>query len=115
MNTDGRIASLDGLRALAILLVVVSHLLSNFTSQLPYLGNLGVKVFFVISGFLITSILVAEFEKTDTINLKKFYFRRTLRIFPAYYFYIFIILLGKILSIYKLKVVLIRPANDKLF
>lgn len=100
MNTDGRIASLDGLRALAILLVVVSHLLSNFTSHLPYLGNLGVKVFFVISGFLITSILVAEFEKTDTINLKKFYFRRTLRIFPAYYFYIFIILLGKILSIY---------------
>ncbi len=86
MNDEGRIASLDGLRALAILLVLLSHLLSNFTSHLPYLGNFGVKVFFVISGFLITAILVAEFEKTETINLKKFYFRRTLRIFPAYYF-----------------------------
>jgi len=102
MNNEGRIASLDGLRALAILLVLLSHLLSNFTSHLPYLGNFGVKVFFVISGFLITAILVGEFEKTESINLKKFYFRRTLRIFPAYYFYILVIFLTKILGIYQI-------------
>lgn len=102
MNDEGRIASLDGLRALAILLVLLSHLLSDFTSHLPYLGNFGVKVFFVISGFLITVILVAEFEKTESINLKKFYFRRTLRIFPAYYFYISVIFLTKILGIYQI-------------
>ncbi len=100
MNNDGRIASLDGLRALAIFLVVSNHLLLRFTTHLPYLGNFGVKVFFVISGFLITSILAAEFEKTETINLKRFYFRRTLRIFPAYYFYIFVIFLTKMAGVY---------------
>jgi peptidoglycan/LPS O-acetylase OafA/YrhL len=84
-----RIPSLDGLRAVSVLLVVFSHLVG----PLPYnienaVGNLGVRVFFVISGFLITSILVAEVEKTSTLSLTKFYFRRTLRIFPAYYFYL---------------------------
>jgi len=47
-------------------------------------GQLGVNVFFVISGFLITSLMLQE--DTKTISLKNFYFRRTLRIFPAYYF-----------------------------
>jgi len=102
MNNGGRIASLDGLRALAILLVLSSHLMASFTARLPYLGNFGVRVFFVISGFLITTILVAEFEKTETINLKRFYFRRTLRIFPAYYFYISVIFVCKILGIYQI-------------
>jgi len=45
-------------------------------------GNLGVWIFFLISGFLITGLLVAEKERTSTIGLLKFYFRRTLRIFP---------------------------------
>jgi peptidoglycan/LPS O-acetylase OafA/YrhL len=49
-------------------------------------GHLGVTVFFVISGFLITTLLLKEEAKTKTISLKKFYVRRTLRIFPAYYF-----------------------------
>ena len=101
-----RIESLDGLRALSIFFVVFGHLLSNFTTHLLYLGNFGVKVFFVISGFLITSILAAEFEQTGTINLKKFYFRRTLRIFPAFYFYILIIFLTRVLGIYQI------PATD---
>jgi peptidoglycan/LPS O-acetylase OafA/YrhL len=49
-------------------------------------GNLGVKVFFVISGYLITNLLLHELEKTNRIHLGKFYFRRTFRIFPACYF-----------------------------
>jgi peptidoglycan/LPS O-acetylase OafA/YrhL len=87
-----RIPSLDGLRAVSVLLVVLTH----FTGELPLainraMGNLGVRFFFVISGFLITSILLAELNKTASINLTKFYFRRTLRIFPAYYFYLLMI------------------------
>lgn len=48
-------------------------------------------MFFVISGFLITGLLVREIERTSTVNLLKFYFRRTLRIFPPYYFYLGVI------------------------
>ncbi len=55
------------------------------------LGNVahfGVRVFFVISGFLITSLLVSEIRKTATIGLGAFYLKRAFRIFPAYYFYL---------------------------
>jgi peptidoglycan/LPS O-acetylase OafA/YrhL len=87
-NQKNRIPSLDGLRAISILLVILDHFLSNlgFPINTFLFGNLGVRIFFIISGFLITSILMEEIEKTSTINLVKFYFRRTLRIFPAYYF-----------------------------
>lgn len=92
-SLNNRIPSLDGLRAVSILLVVASHFVHtigySFDSDI---GNLGVRVFFVISGFLITALLLKEIDKTDTVNLKKFYFRRTLRIFPPYYFYLLIML-----------------------
>lgn len=70
---------LDGLRALAVLLVIASHV------SIPVLGAgwLGVDVFFVLSGYLITSILVGEFEMTETIRLGQFYIRRVLRLYPA--------------------------------
>src|SRR5687767_341370 len=90
----GRIRSLDGLRAVAILLVLLAHLPHSlaaapaWTERLAPLGLLGVRVFFVISGFLISSLLFAELEKSGGISLKRFYFRRTLRIFPAFYVYI---------------------------
>ena len=88
-----RIPSLDGLRTISIAMVVVSHFFYTigFTDKLN-LGHLGVRVFFVISGFLITGLLLKELDKTSTVNLGKFYFRRTLRIFPPYYFYLFVIL-----------------------
>ena len=54
-------------------------------------GGLGVSVFFVISGFLITRLLMGEQDKTDDINLKRFYFRRALRIFPAFYAYLVVL------------------------
>ena len=50
-------------------------------------GRLGVQIFFVISGFLITSLLLREKESTGSISLKLFYARRTLRIFPAFYLF----------------------------
>lgn len=90
---SNRIPSLDGIRALSITLVVFNHIwISNsFQDKFYLFGNLGVRIFFVISGFLITSILINELGKTSKINLKKFYLRRTFRIFPAYYFYIAVI------------------------
>jgi peptidoglycan/LPS O-acetylase OafA/YrhL len=73
--------ALDGLRGIAILLVVIYHNF-GFTNYF-YFGWLGVDLFFVLSGFLITSILIAtEIEKRD---LKNFFVRRILRIFPLYY------------------------------
>jgi peptidoglycan/LPS O-acetylase OafA/YrhL len=93
-SAGNRIPSLDGLRALSILLVIISHTAGtrNAFSQasihfLGDIGNLGVRVFFVISGFLITTLLLHELEKRGSISLRWFYFRRTMRIFPASYVY----------------------------
>jgi peptidoglycan/LPS O-acetylase OafA/YrhL len=89
------IPSLNGLRALSISIVIASHIIKPNdvgAIQIPFPfsilidGNFGVNVFFVISGFLITTLLMAEEDKTGTISLKNFYIRRIFRIFPAYYF-----------------------------
>ena len=84
-TAGSRIPSLDGLRAISIALVLFGHLLGGrgFVPLSPALdkidfGNLGVRVFFVISGFLISSILFAEMGKSGTLSLAKFYFRRGL-------------------------------------
>lgn len=85
-----RIPSLDGLRAISIAFVIAAHasMLPEFRGIAPYtvkLSLLGVRVFFVISGFLITSLLLHELDVRGTIGLRRFYARRILRIFPAYY------------------------------
>jgi peptidoglycan/LPS O-acetylase OafA/YrhL len=89
-----RISSLDGLRALSIMFVLLAHLsgTTNFvhTSVFGLYGNFGVRVFFVISGFLITTLLLKERGKTGRISLKDFYIRRVFRIFPAAYAFILI-------------------------
>lgn len=79
--------SLDGLRAISILMVVWHHVASPFYAHIPLLrhGNFGVQFFFAISGFLITTLLLREREANGTISLKNFYLRRSLRIFPLYY------------------------------
>jgi len=74
---------LDGLRAVAILTVIVYHF--GF-DQVP--GDLGVELFFVLSGFLITRQLLKEFRQSGTVDLGRFHHRRLLRIFPAYYVYL---------------------------
>jgi peptidoglycan/LPS O-acetylase OafA/YrhL len=81
------IPGLDGLRAIAFILVFLIH--SNFV----IVGWVGVLLFFVLSGFLITGILVDMKEKLPTkAFFIKFYGRRFLRIFPLYYFYLFLML-----------------------
>jgi peptidoglycan/LPS O-acetylase OafA/YrhL len=76
--------SLDGLRCLSILMVIGFH--CNLTcTRFFHTGQYGVSLFFVISGFLITTLLLREQMKDGTISLKNFYIRRTLRIFPLYY------------------------------
>lgn len=85
-NSTARIKSLDGLRTISILLVLISHSINAFGYNDPLvLGNLGVRIFFVVSGFLITGLLLREFTANNSINLTNFYFRRTLRIFPPFY------------------------------
>ena len=94
-----RIPSLDGLRAFSIALVYLAHVATThgapyYLDRLGHVGNLGVKVFFVISGYLITTLLLKEWAKTGRINLGSFYLRRTLRIFPAFYAYIALVLIS---------------------
>jgi peptidoglycan/LPS O-acetylase OafA/YrhL len=74
------VPELDGLRGIAIISVLIHHQLTPFSLKG---GFLGVDLFFVLSGFLITGLLSAEFEKTNFISLKKFYARRLLRLGPA--------------------------------
>jgi len=77
---------LDGLRCLSIIAVVWFHAVGGtYTSGILSRGNEGVSLFFVISGFLITTILLRERSTTGDISLKRFYLRRTFRIFPLYY------------------------------
>jgi peptidoglycan/LPS O-acetylase OafA/YrhL len=73
---------LDGLRMIAVGMVVFGHHGYPF-KWMP--ADIGVSAFFVLSGFLITRLLMREEESTGTVSLKNFYARRTLRIFPAYY------------------------------
>jgi peptidoglycan/LPS O-acetylase OafA/YrhL len=79
------IPALDGVRAVAVFLVILYHF--GF-SRVP--GGHGVMLFFVLSGFLITWLLLKENDKTGTISLKGFYWRRVLRIFPAFYVFWFL-------------------------
>jgi peptidoglycan/LPS O-acetylase OafA/YrhL len=79
-----RFAGLDGLRAIAALMVVTEHLADDFLFYLD--GASGVDIFFVLSGFLITTLLLREEAKYKTVSIKAFYLRRTFRIFPIYYF-----------------------------
>jgi peptidoglycan/LPS O-acetylase OafA/YrhL len=75
---------LDGLRCLSVLLVVAYHV-SGLHSGLLGRGYLGVSLFFAISGFLITTLLLRERDGHGRISLSRFYGRRALRIFPLYY------------------------------
>lgn len=75
---------LDGLRCLSIVLVMAYHV-SGLHSGFLGRGYLGVSLFFAISGFLITTLLLRERESHGHISLARFYGRRSLRIFPLYY------------------------------
>ncbi len=106
-----RIGSLDGLRSIAILLVLAGHCCDNYfrSDGIPnwveeIIGNssFGVRLFFVLSGFLITSLLIKERQATGRVSLARFYLRRTLRIFPAFYLYVGTILLLTVFGVLKI-------------
>jgi len=86
-----RLPSLDGWRALSIAMVFGSHVAmaspKGETSGFGWFfdGRLGVRFFFVISGFLITWLLLQEAKHSGRVNLRHFYVRRFLRILPVYY------------------------------
>jgi peptidoglycan/LPS O-acetylase OafA/YrhL len=104
MHTESKLYfnGLNGLRFIAALLVIFAHAPTfvtktsnpNIYDFRPYSffnnGALAVDFFFVLSGFLITSLLLKEHENTGTISVKRFYIRRMLRIWPLYYLVVFI-------------------------
>ena len=71
---------IEGLRGLAVILVVIYHLNNNF-----YFGYLGVDIFFVISGYVITKSLISSFDHNSSNVLSNFYSKRILRIYRHYY------------------------------
>jgi peptidoglycan/LPS O-acetylase OafA/YrhL len=82
--------SLNGVRCLCCLAVIKEHVAFRLpTARLIEMGWLGVDMFFAISGFLIVTLLIRERSRDGYIDLKKFYIRRSLRIFPVYYMAIF--------------------------
>jgi peptidoglycan/LPS O-acetylase OafA/YrhL len=91
-----RIPSLDGIRAISILFVLLAH--SSDTTGFPSwaksavndLGSIGVRIFFVISGYLITLLLLRERQHNNRLNLSAFYVRRAFRILPAMYCYLMV-------------------------
>lgn len=80
MSTLARLPGLDGLRGVAVLAVIGYHL--NWGNFLPA-GFLGVDIFFTVSGFIITALLLQEHAQTGRINFGAFYLRRARRLFPA--------------------------------
>ena len=98
-----RIKYLDGLRGISVLAVLFGHASGSFAADFPVLNflikyllpsaSIGVHVFFVISGFIITHLLIKEVKETGKINTLEFYKRRIRRIFPAFYTYILCIII----------------------
>jgi peptidoglycan/LPS O-acetylase OafA/YrhL len=109
----GRVKELDGLRAVAVSMVVLGHCNSVLLGGghdiwLPFRiigdGFTGVLIFFVLSGFLITRILLAEIRKTGTLSLTRFYWHRAVRILPASYTYIIVTCIIAVLGIARVSV-----------
>jgi peptidoglycan/LPS O-acetylase OafA/YrhL len=93
-DRDRSIPTLDGWRAVAIVLVLIDHLVAVGTPRVPgaiSLGQIGVNLFFGLSGFLITTRLLAERERTGRLALGTFYRRRVARILPAAFAYLVVI------------------------
>jgi peptidoglycan/LPS O-acetylase OafA/YrhL len=87
---------LDIIRGVAVILVLTRHsdVENNIITQF---GWLGVDLFFVLSGFLISNILFNEYKENNSINIKRFLIRRSFKIFPPFYFFVFLTLLFNLL------------------
>ena len=107
-NKSKYLPSIDSLRALAVLAVIIYHVDVNY---LPG-GFLGVDLFFVLSGYLISSLIIKEFKKTGTVNLYNFYIRRARRLLPAVYF---MITIGLVVMVLFNEVLLRKSHLDAIF
>ena len=87
---------IDGLRAVSVLAILLFHINPRV---LPG-GYLGVDVFFVISGYLITSLLTVEYLNSKTINFRYFYSRRFRRLFPSFILIVFLTFLASIFRLF---------------
>ncbi|MDB5847245.1 MAG: acyltransferase protein [Rhodoferax sp.] len=88
------IASLDGIRAIAVLIVFVFHSAPHFRlpggmGAIP--GGFGVTIFFFLSGYLITTLLRQEFDASGKLSIRNFYIRRAYRILPPLYIFLFVL------------------------
>ena len=95
---SGQVPSLNGLRAAAVGVVLLAHFGEPYAPSLlarrmSPLGWVGVDLFFAVSGFLITTLLLRERDRTGRVSLPAFYARRALRLLPAYYAYLLVIAL----------------------
>src|SRR5208282_5492945 len=81
---------LDILRCIAVIIVIFHH--SGESTFFARVGWAGVDLFFVLSGFLISGLLFSEYKRRRSINFKRFFIRRGLKIYPA--FYVFLLLTG---------------------
>jgi len=107
--------SLNGIRALSVLGVVISHMTTHyqFLKGMLFMGYLGVNTFFVLSGFLITSLCIREKVVSKDISLKNFYIRRALRILPVAYLYILVVVI--LSAIFNLGVSKLNVLSSALF
>lgn len=104
-NKMNYMPGLDGLRAIAVLGIIIYHLNKQWLSG----GFLGVDTFFVISGYLITSLLLIEYNQTGSISLKKFWYRRVKRLIPAM---LFVVSVTTILTLLLQRAEIIRVKQD---
>ena len=86
-----RLKRLDILRCIAVLLTLQSH--SELPSRLTLAGYAGVNLFFVLSGYLISGLLFAEYKQRQTINFARFFIRRSLKIYPSFYVLVLVTIL----------------------
>jgi peptidoglycan/LPS O-acetylase OafA/YrhL len=102
--------SLDVLRGIAILLVMGRHM-----KGIPFLssyGAIGVDLFFVLSGFLISGLLFAEFKRTGMIDVKRFWIRRAFKIYPSYYALMLVLIAASLVADHAMP---LHIANDLFF
>jgi peptidoglycan/LPS O-acetylase OafA/YrhL len=97
--SEGRLRELDGWRAISVMMVVIGHLVfirfhnfeashANILSPFYMIGPAGVKVFFVISGFVICRLMLLEEKRCGSVSIEGFYIRRLFRILPPFYLYL---------------------------